>query len=130
VDAAELCELAAKKASRCFVVIGGSAVIWKYNDRLSVDQCLLFDGHVQRLRDGFEIKNVQSITGAIELQGLVLGDNIGHVSSVSEPQVFDAFVSWGLRGHGIVHDVVPVVEDCALRLSQVFDDFVRFVPSP
>ena len=113
VDVEELCELAAKKASRCFAVVGGSAAIWKYEESLSVDQCLLFNGNVQRLRDGFAAKNVESISGAIELQGIQLGDKIGHVSDASERIVFDAFVTWVIRGHEIVHDIASVVVEGA-----------------
>jgi len=114
VDAAELCDLAMKKASRFFPVVGGSAAIWKYDERLPVDQCLLFDAHVQRLREVFEGKNVQSISGAKELQGLELGDKIGHVSFVSEHIVFNACVSWVAQCHGILPGVFPVVANPGL----------------
>ena len=122
VDVAELCELAAKKASRCFAVVGGSAATWKYEDRLSVEQCLLFNANVQRLREGFAAKNVESISGAIELQGIQLGDPIGHVSDASEDIVFDAFVAWSIRGHETASDVAPVVADRGLVLLPIISE--------
>jgi hypothetical protein len=114
VDAAELCDLAVKKASRCFPVVGGSAATWKYDERLPVDQCLLFDAHVQRLREVLEGKNIQFISGANELQGLELGDKMGHYSSASEHIVFDACVSWVTQCHGILPGVLPVAESPGL----------------
>ena len=111
-----MCELAAKKVSRCFAVVGGSAAIWKYEESLSVDQCLLFNDNVRRLRAAFKGKNVEAISGATELQGIQLGDKIGHVSYASEDIVFDAFVTWVIRGHEIVSDVVAVVADLVFPL--------------
>ena len=101
--------MTAKKATRCFAAVGGSSATWKYDDSFSVEQCLLFNTNVQRLRDGFKAKNVESISGASELQGIQLGDKIGHVSSASESIVFDAFVNWVRRSHDIVPVAVPVV---------------------
>ena len=101
--------MAASKATRCFAVVGGSSATWKYDESFSAAQCLLFNTNIQRLREGFNAKNVESISGATELQGIQLGDKIGHVSCTSESIVFDAFVNWVRRSHDIVPDVVPVV---------------------
>ena len=65
---------------------------------------------MQRLREEFEAKNIQSISGASELQGLELGDKIGNASSASDYNVFDAYVAWAIQCHGILPDVVLDVE--------------------
>ena len=50
----ELCQLVCEKKSRCFAVIGGSAETWQYNRKMCVEQCSLYESHVDKTRNGFE----------------------------------------------------------------------------
>ena len=55
-----------------------------------------YDTNAEALCDIFRCMNVVSVTGADELQGIVLADSIGHVQADdnSERNVFDAYHTW------------------------------------
>ena len=93
----ELCEAMKNKAKRVLAVMGASASVWKYDETLGKEQAVRFDANVSGLRQQFEICGVPAITGASELEGVVLGDEIGHVSVESEATVFAAFSMWAQR---------------------------------
>ena len=80
----EFCVLAAGKAERTLVVVGGSAAAWQYDKKFSKQQCVLYDSHVEKVRVHFVACGVAATTGEAELLGLELGDRIGHVSVRSE----------------------------------------------
>ena len=46
------------------------------------------------LRDLFSMNGVPAVTGRLQLEGVVVFDNVGHVRSESKRIVFDAYVQW------------------------------------
>ena len=90
----DLCRRMQEKAACVCAVFGGSSSLWQYAHNLSPDAARRYDAHVERLRARFEERGVPSVTGAVELSGVILGDKIGHVSIESEELVFTAFETW------------------------------------
>ena len=75
----------------CFVV-GGSAAVWGYD--ISNNSHAQYDDHVNKVVSVLRAVSDYVVTGANELQGISVEDEIGHVSQSSLPQVLRAYQIW------------------------------------
>ena len=79
VAAERLCIKMQTLSERQFAVVGGSAQTWGYGKWMQPQSMNQYDTNAKALCDIFRCMNVVSVTGADELQGIVLADSIGNV---------------------------------------------------
>ena len=68
--AVRLCAGMQDKAALTFVVIGGSAALWKYASTMTASQMQAYDANAARLRETFVANGVRACSGVRELEGV------------------------------------------------------------
>ena len=90
-----LCETGKDFAKHVMFGFGASSLAWKYNETIGIfSSCKRYDDSVAYLVEELKGKGHRAFSGAKQLEGVVLGDRIGHISTASRQQLYSAITLW------------------------------------
>ena len=94
-EAIFLCEAAGPLAKHVMFGFGASSLAWKYHETIGdFSSCKRYDDNVAYLIEQLKDRGHRAFSGAKELQGVLLGDTIGHISTASRQQLYSAITLW------------------------------------